>query len=112
MNPEELPTTESAASSRRMTASSRPPRPWLLIAAALLLAILSTVLWVKWRESRTRVDQLQGELIHVYAEAETLRTQATRSQQRIAELERELRELSPGEGIARPKPRAKTGVMP
>ncbi len=95
MNPEELPTTESAASSRRMTASSRPPRPWLLIAAALLLAILSTVLWV-----------------HVYAEAETLRTQATRSQQRIAELERELRELSPGEGIARPKPRAKTGVRP
>ena len=86
-----------------MMASSRPPRPLLLIAAALLLAILSAVLWVKWRESRTRVDQLQAELKHVYAEAETLRTQATRSQQRIAQLERELRALDSG---ARPKPRS------
>ena len=86
-------------------ASSRPPRPWLLIAAALLLAILSTVLWVKWRESRTRADQLQRELKQVYAEAETLRTQATRAQQRIAQLEREGRAMSPGEGGARPKPR-------
>ena len=89
-----------------MMDSSRPRRPWLLIAASLLLAILSTVLWVKWRESRTRADQLQGELKQVYAEAETLRTQAARAQQRIVQLERELRALSPGDSGAKPKPRS------
>ena len=106
MKPEELPATESPTLSRRMMASPRPPRPWLLIAAALLLAILSTVLWEKWRESRTRAEQLQGELKQVYAEAETLRTQAARAQQRIGQLERELRALSPGEGGGRPRPRS------
>jgi cell division protein FtsB len=75
----------------RMIGASRPRRPWLLIAAALLLAVLSTLLWVRWRDTRTRVDQLQVELRQVYAEAETLRTQAARAQQRIAQLERELR---------------------
>jgi cell division protein FtsB len=75
----------------RTIGASRPRRPWLLIAAALLLAVLSTLLWVRWRDARTRVDQLQVELRQVYAEAETLRTQAARAQQRIAQLERELR---------------------
>ena len=103
MRPEELPTAESPAWSRR---ASRPPRPWPLIAAALLFAILSTVLWVKWRESRTRADQLQGELKQVYEEAETLRTQATQAQQRVGQLERELRALSPGDSGAKPKPRS------
>ena len=86
------------------------PRPWLLIAAALLLAILSTVLWEKWQESRTRADQLQEELKEVYKEAETLRkeaetlrTEAARAQQRIGRLERELR-ASRGEGGGRPRP--------
>ena len=95
-----------------MMASPRPRRPWLLIAAALLLAILSTVLWVKWRETRTFADQLQGELKKVYKEAETLRkeaetlrTEAARAQQRIGQLERDLR-ASPGEGGGRPRPRS------
>ena len=88
-----------------MMVSPRPPRPWLLIAAALLLAILSTVLWVKWQESRTRAAELQGELKKVYREAETLRTEAARAQQRIGQLERELR-TSPGEGGGRPRPRS------
>lgn len=111
MRPEELPTAESPAISRRIMASSRPRRPWLLIAAALLLAILSTVLWVKWRESRTRADQLQGELKQVYAEAETLRTQAMRAQQRIGQLERELRARSSRDGGAKPvaKPKGAAG---
>jgi hypothetical protein len=69
----------------------RRRRPWALIAAALLLAMLSTILWVKWRDSRERADRLQAELRQVYAEAESLRTEATRAQQRIAQLEDELR---------------------
>jgi F0F1-type ATP synthase membrane subunit b/b' len=72
----------------------RPRRPWLLIAAALLLAVLSTILWAKWRESRTRADQLQAELTQVYAEAESLRTRAAQAEQRIAQLERDVQALS------------------
>jgi F0F1-type ATP synthase membrane subunit b/b' len=71
-----------------------PRRPWLLIAAALLLAVLSTILWAKWSDSRTRANQLQAELKQVYAEAESLRTRAARAEQRIAQLERELQALS------------------
>ena len=93
----------------RATVAARPQRPWLLIAAALLLAVLSTVLWGKWKDSRTRADQLQAELKQVYAEAESLRTQANRAQQRITQLEKELRGSSPSDdaakerGPARPK---------
>jgi hypothetical protein len=107
MRPEELPTAEPPAISRRMMASSRARRPWPLIIAALLLAILSTVLWVKWRESRTRADQLQGELKQVYVEAEALRTQAVQAQQRIGQLERELRALSSRDGGAKPAAKPK-----
>jgi hypothetical protein len=67
-------------------------RPWLLIAASLLLAVLSAVLWGKWAESRDRAAQLQAELKQVYIEAEALRTQAARAEQRASQLERELRE--------------------
>ena len=72
----------------------RPRRPWLLIAAALLLAVLSVILWAKWSDSRTRADQLQAEIKQVYAEAESLRTRAAQAEQRIAQLERDLRVLS------------------
>jgi sensor c-di-GMP phosphodiesterase-like protein len=68
-------------------------RPWALIAAALLLAVLSTILWAKWRDSRTHAEQLQVELRQVYAEAESLRTIATRAQQRVTQLEGEVRAL-------------------
>ncbi len=101
MRPEEIRTAERPAVARRMTLASRPRRPWFLIAAALLLAVLSALLWGKWRDSRTRADQLQGELKQVYAEAETLRTQAAQAQLRIAELERELRALSAGQAPAK-----------
>src|SRR5438477_10636593 len=93
MRPEES-RAEPGAVSGRMTLASRRRRPWLLIAAALLLAVLSAILWAKWRDSRTRADQLQAELKQVYAEAEELRTQATRAQQRIAQLESQHRALS------------------
>jgi F0F1-type ATP synthase membrane subunit b/b' len=72
-------------------AAPSPRRPWLLIAAALLLAALSAILWAKWWESRTRADRLQAEIKQVYAEAERLRTQAARAEQRVEQLERELK---------------------
>ena len=53
--------------------SARPRRPWLLIVASLLLAMLSIVLWAKWEESRVRAERLQAEIKQVYAEAEALR---------------------------------------
>jgi hypothetical protein len=84
-----------------------------LIAAALLLAVLSTVLWVKWSESRSRAAALQAELRQVYAEAEAIRLQATRAQERIAQLERQVRLLEAddaappraGRGAPRGRPR-------
>jgi hypothetical protein len=78
--------------------TARRRRPWALIAASLLLALLSTILWAKWRDSRTRAERFQAELRQVYAEAEALRTEATRAKERIARLEQELR--------ARPAPAA------
>ena len=91
MRSEDTDSADALHEFARRTMCAPPRRPWLLIAAALLLAVLSTLLWVRWRDTRTRVDQLQVELRQVYAEAETLRTQAARAQQRIAQLERELR---------------------
>jgi septal ring factor EnvC (AmiA/AmiB activator) len=98
MRSEDMPMADPPARGLGRTAASRGQRPWLLIAAALLLAVLSALLWAKWRDSRTRADQLQAELKQVYTEAESLRTQATQAQQRITQLERELRALSTGEG--------------
>jgi len=80
---------------RRGFMASRPRRPWLLIVASLLLAILSIVLWAKWEESRVLSERLQAEIKQVYAEAEALRTQAARAQQRVTQLERQLREVPP-----------------
>jgi cell division protein FtsB len=91
---------------RRGLMSSRPRRPWLLIVAALLLAVLSAVLWVKWEESRVQAERLQAEIKQVYAETEALRTQATRAQQRVMQLERQLREAPPVQApaaVVRPK---------
>ncbi len=107
MRPEESRTAEPRAVSGRMALASRRRRPWLLIAAALLLAVLSAILWAKWRDSRTRAEQLQAELKQVYAEAEALRTQATRAEQRIAQLERDLRALSTQTGAKDAKPATK-----
>ena len=96
---------------RRGLMSSRPRRPWLLIVAALLLAVLSAVLWVKWEESRVRAERLQAEIKQVYAETEALRTQAAQAQQRVTQLERQLREAPPVQApaaVVRPKnPRAR-----
>jgi type VI protein secretion system component VasK len=90
---------------RRGMAAARARRPWLLIVASLLLAMLSAVLWAKWADSRIRAERLQAEIKVVYAEAETLRTEAARAQHRVFELERELRDLTTGSRAAAPKPK-------
>ena len=72
----------------------RPPRrPWALIAACLVLVLLSAVLWGKWSGTRRDVAKLQKELTRVYKEAEDLRLQAALAQERIGKLEREIRAL-------------------
>src|SRR5262245_62144084 len=90
----------SAAAARRRNALTRHRRPWLLIVASLLLAMLSAVLWAKWADSRIRAERLQAEIKAVYAEAEVLRTEAARAQQRALQLERELRELARSQALA------------
>ena len=109
--------------SRRVMGRSRSGRPWLLIVAALLLAALSTVLWLKWTDSRVRAERLQAELKQVYGEAERLRMQAARAQQRITQFEEQLRSLqaerpkgTPREEAREPKaatkPKPDTGRPP
>lgn len=68
-------------------------RPWALIAACLVLVVLTAVLWVKWSGTRREAAKLQTELTRVYKEAEDLRLQAALAQERIGKLERELRAL-------------------
>ena len=71
----------------------RPRRPWTLIAACLVLVLLSAVLWGKWSGTRRDAGKLQRELTRVYKEAEDLRLQAAMAQERIGKLEREIRAL-------------------
>ena len=77
----------------------RTRRPWALIVAALLLVVLSVVLWAKWSESRAEVERLRAELKVVYTEAEAIRTHAALAQQRVGVLEKQL-------GALREKPAA------
>jgi septal ring factor EnvC (AmiA/AmiB activator) len=97
---------------RRFADRPYPRRPWALIAAALLLALLSAVLWAKWSDSRDRAERLQAELRQVYAEAEAIRLQATRAQQRIGQLEREVRALEAERAKAPAPPPAKDPRRP
>ncbi len=70
-----------------------PRRPWLLIAAALLLVVLVAVVWAKWNESQHESAQLRAEVKDVYREAEALRSQAVQAEERVRALEREVRSL-------------------
>jgi septal ring factor EnvC (AmiA/AmiB activator) len=70
-----------------------PRRPWALIAACLVLVVLTVVLWVKWSGTRREAAKLQKELTRVYKEAEDLRLQAALAHERIGKLEREIRAL-------------------
>jgi len=77
----------------------RRSRPWFLIVAALLFALLSAILWVKWRDSRERAEQLQSEIKQAYAESEALRTKAAAAEQRISQLEREVKAASASRAV-------------
>ena len=94
----------------------RTRRPWALIVAALLLVVLSVVLWAKWSESRSEVERLRAELKVVYTEAEAIRTQAALTQQRVGILEKQLGALrekpAPAMDATKPieKPRAKSST--
>jgi cell division protein FtsB len=85
------PAAEMAHAAHRGAFAEPRRRPWLLIASALLFALLAGLLWAKWKETRVRATDLEAELKAVYAEAETLRTQTVRAQQRIHDLEQQLR---------------------
>lgn len=76
---------------RRLRRRVRRRRPWLLIGACVLLVMLSATLWAKWRETRERADQLATEMKEVYREAEKLRTESAAAEQRIIQLERQVR---------------------
>jgi septal ring factor EnvC (AmiA/AmiB activator) len=71
----------------------RKRRPWALIAACLMLVVLSAVLWVSWSNTRRDAARLHKELTRVYKEAEDLRLQAVQAQERIGKLDREIRAL-------------------
>jgi hypothetical protein len=113
MTPDDADPWPGGSAGRRFAGPRPLRRPWLLIAASLLLAVLSTVLWVKWSESRNRAAALQAELRQVYTEAEAIRLQATRAQERIVQLEQQLRLLetegagAPRPGRAAPRPRSR-----
>jgi len=79
-----------------------PRRPWALIAACMVLVLLSAVLWVKWSGARRDAAKLQNEMTRVYKEAEDLRLQEALAQERIGKLERELGALR-AERAAAPK---------
>ncbi len=103
MRGENQDTSSPSPIERRGARRPRPRRPWALIAACGLLVLLSTVLWFKWWNSRDRVVGLDAEIKKVYAEAESLRTEAALAKQRIGQLEQQLRALSGDHG--RPAPR-------
>ena len=50
---------EEEQSAAVMRDHRRPRRPWALIAACLVLVVLSTVLWVKWSAARRDGARLQ-----------------------------------------------------
>jgi cytochrome c-type biogenesis protein CcmH/NrfG len=103
MRAEERELSSADAFERRAARRPRPRRPWTLVAAALLLAMLSIILWGNWRTARSERDRLDAELKKVYAEAEALRMEAALAKQRINQLEQQLRVLSG---------RSKNGVLP
>jgi cytochrome c-type biogenesis protein CcmH/NrfG len=91
MRAEEPQLSSADAFERRAARRPRPRRPWALVAAALLLALLSIILWGNWRTARSERDRLDAELKKVYAEAEALRMEAALAKQRINQLEQQLR---------------------
>ena len=70
MRPDGVALPGAPATTTRAARRIKPRRPWMLIAACLLLVGLSATLWGKWVENRERADRLAAELKKVYVEAE------------------------------------------
>ncbi|MEK6666434.1 MAG: hypothetical protein AAB016_05925 [candidate division NC10 bacterium] len=77
-----------------MDDDARPRRPWLLIIASLLLAVIATWTGVQWKQARDHEGKLRAEMKQVYLEAEQLRALAAQSQQRVSLLEKQVMALS------------------
>jgi hypothetical protein len=84
----------------RPVPNSDPPRSrgtlarlWLAAGALGVLLFAAVVLGVRLAESESHVERLRAELRGVYAEAESLRTAAVRSEQRVLLLEQQVRQL-------------------
>ena len=68
-------------------------RSWLAIGVLVVLLLVAVFLGVRLAESEGQAERLRAELRSVYAEAESLRTAAVQSQQRVALLEQQVRQL-------------------
>ena len=110
MRAEDQDTSSPSPIERR--GARRPRRPWVLVAACLLLVLLSTVLWHKWWESRDLAVKLDAEVKKVVAEAEALRMEAALAKQRIGQLEQQIRALSGDRGKPVPKDQKPTNGKP
>jgi septal ring factor EnvC (AmiA/AmiB activator) len=99
---------------RAATMEECPPRrPWALIAACLVLVVLTAMLWMKWSDSRRNAARLEKELTRVYKEAEDLRLQATLAHERMVKLEREVRALqAERDRLAKPPEEKPKSVKP
>lgn len=82
-----LPAVDADRDDDDRVASDRPRRPWALIVAALLLAVLVVVLWFRWAETRAEAARLRAELKDVYAEAEKYRLEVAQAQPKLSLLE-------------------------
>ncbi|MFQ5897244.1 MAG: hypothetical protein ACE5JN_03265 [Candidatus Methylomirabilia bacterium] len=76
-----------------LTGDHAPDRPWLLIVASLVLALMAAGAGIAWRHGVARERQLRAELRQVYEEAEMLRTYAVQWQERAEFLEKQLSAL-------------------
>jgi len=71
-----------------------PGRPWVLVAASLLLAALAMWTGAQYKRSAGRELRLRDELRQVYLEAENLRSVATQWRERAMLLEQEASALT------------------
>ncbi|MBI2155105.1 MAG: hypothetical protein HYV92_08780 [Candidatus Rokubacteria bacterium] len=87
-------TREPGKRPREEMDEAKPRRPWLLIIASLLLAVLAAWTSYQWRQARDQEIKLRSEVKQVYLEAEQLRALASQSQQRVSLLEKQVMALS------------------
>jgi septal ring factor EnvC (AmiA/AmiB activator) len=87
-------TEEAGKPPREAMADERPRRPWFLIIASLIFAVIAAWTGVQWKQARDAEGKLRAEMKQVYLEAEQLRAQAAQSQQRVSLLEKQVMALS------------------